>query len=894
MRPGSVGIVCLLLLTAASPFVTAGVGYDNPLAVYLTFPAGPYEVGSDVPVTIHVFKEGVRHDPDVVNLTVGEANREIPLTRQSEGLYTGTFTIEETDLFWGFVPVNVVASDGTDPVEEASASTSIFPMGAQRFMLDIVTPDESNWVYKPGETIEFTVEATFDGAPVEPDADTLVVECYDVDYNTVPIDLTTVSTGVYEAAIEVPSDLTMGMTYQVSAMADYTPAGETYSAEAYNAFYVDLLVLWLHYVEVTLTQTVVDIYVMDLDLEPVEGASISFEYSYQDASWEDITKELTGTTSEDGKASFTLQYSDIGEDNMFIYISGEAVSEGMTQTFHASVTASEGADEVPSPWMPLYVLLVDELPLPPDTFMDLHFKAYTMGNVLPNKDLFVYITDGEIMLHNGVVTTNAIGAFTVNVKTPPAGDVFSSMDMPSIDCDFQMEVSGIYSIFGASYAVMEEMGPAGMGPFMDPQVTVTATPSRLGETTAVTVDHPSADGVDEMSVVLWGLGDIEAWREPPYAQWVSLNPGGWGEGGILGEAPCTWSNGGFHADVLIPGSVPEGMNVFFLGIIAFGDPDDMDLHVGTLGTYTPLPPNPPPVAVITVPAAGEQYSGIVTATGTATDDTLVDGVEVRMDGGAWTAATGTDAWSFIINTTELASGTHMLEARAYDGDIYSTIVSVTFEVDQPPTVVITTPAPGLRVNKTFMVGGTAADDNSVDRVEFRVDSGAWATATGTVAWTAEVDLGNLSSGVHTFEVRSSDGERTSVAANLSFVIDYRPTVTITAPVNASTLKKAFDFLGTAHDDLNLSKVEGRLDGGAWTELTGTTAWSWTVPVKGLTEGDHTLEVRVWDGYAYSEVASVAFKYKKPAESPGPSAALALLAFMGAVGSAHLTLQRRRR
>ena len=67
-----------------------------------------------------------------------------------------------------------------------------------------------------------------------------------------------------------------------------------------------------------------------------------------------------------------------------------------------------------------------------------------------------------------------------------------------------------------------------------------------------------------------------------------------------------------------------------------------------------------------------------------------------------------------------------------------------------------------------------------------------------------------------------------------------------------------------------------------------------MPVKGLAEGDHTLEVRSWDGYAYSELSSVTFKYSKPEDSPGATAALAALALLGAVGAAHLAVQGRRR
>jgi len=154
-------------------------------------------------------------------------------------------------------------------------------------------------------------------------------------------------------------------------------------------------------------------------------------------------------------------------------------------------------------------------------------------------------------------------------------------------------------------------------------------------------------------------------------------------------------------------------------------------------------------------------------------------------------------------------------------------------------------------------------------------------------------VAGLGSGPHTLEARSSDGERTSTVAQLQFVVDMRPSVAIYSPLNASTMKKGFELKGTAADDVAVTKVEGRLDGGAWTELGGTTSWSWAIPVKGLAEGDHTLEVRSWDGYAYSELSSVTFKYKKPEDSPGATAVLAALALLGAVGAAHLAAQGRR-
>ena len=84
----------------------------------------------------------------------------------------------------------------------------------------------------------------------------------------------------------------------------------------------------------------------------------------------------------------------------------------------------------------------------------------------------------------------------------------------------------------------------------------------------------------------------------------------------------------------------------------------------------------PPSVAVTGPADGQTVKGTLTVTGTAAKGTrAVTAVQYRIDSGAWTDATGTQSWSFTVDTTKLGNGVHTIEVRSYDGSLYSTIAS---------------------------------------------------------------------------------------------------------------------------------------------------------------------------------------------------------------------------
>ena len=124
--------------------------------------------------------------------------------------------------------------------------------------------------------------------------------------------------------------------------------------------------------------------------------------------------------------------------------------------------------------------------------------------------------------------------------------------------------------------------------------------------------------------------------------------------------------------------------------------------------------------------------------GTFWNDGTESLVEIRVDGGVWSRAIygpqfpPPDSWQFEFNTTGLASGGHVLEARAYDGYQFSPIVSTMFHVNRPPEVELDPEPEDIVITTQYTLSG---ED-----------------------WSVTIDVKDLDTGVHTVEVRAFDGE----------------------------------------------------------------------------------------------------------------------------------------
>lgn len=88
-----------------------------------------------------------------------------------------------------------------------------------------------------------------------------------------------------------------------------------------------------------------------------------------------------------------------------------------------------------------------------------------------------------------------------------------------------------------------------------------------------------------------------------------------------------------------------------------------------------------------------------------------------------------------------------------------------------------------------------------------------------------------------------------------------PSISIDAPAHLSLLAGQVDISGTAADDVGLSKVEVRLDGGEWVTANGTASWSLSLNTENFLNGTHTLWARATDTSAnLSSNASIAVTF----------------------------------
>jgi hypothetical protein len=104
----------------------------------------------------------------------------------------------------------------------------------------------------------------------------------------------------------------------------------------------------------------------------------------------------------------------------------------------------------------------------------------------------------------------------------------------------------------------------------------------------------------------------------------------------------------------------------------------------------PSPPVFPPKCAITYPANGSKLRGAIQIEGTAVNGSFpLSLVKIRIDDGTWTVASGLESWTYRLDTSKLAKGSHLVEAKAFAANLSSETASVNFMVDNPPPGVST-------------------------------------------------------------------------------------------------------------------------------------------------------------------------------------------------------------
>jgi len=101
-------------------------------------------------------------------------------------------------------------------------------------------------------------------------------------------------------------------------------------------------------------------------------------------------------------------------------------------------------------------------------------------------------------------------------------------------------------------------------------------------------------------------------------------------------------------------------------------------------TVDNIPPNHKPIVDIIFPTDGISVKKTFTIHGTASDvdgNETIQKVEIKIDDGNWIVVDGTASWNYTWDSTSVDNRNYVIQARAYDGQEYSSIDSIIVKVN---------------------------------------------------------------------------------------------------------------------------------------------------------------------------------------------------------------------
>ena len=244
------------------------------------------------------------------------------------------------------------------------------------------------------------------------------------------------------------------------------------------------------------------------------------------------------------------------------------------------------------------------------------------------------------------------------------------------------------------------------------------------------------------------------------------------------------------------------------------------------------------------------------AGGGATDNTAVTGYRYFLDG----VDQGVSDSGFDVDVTSLGAGTHHVSARARDAAGNESISSdaFAFTVDRSAAASITSPAAGghFKAAPTF----SFTHDADVGEVVCRtLDAGSAVIHESACSSSYTPQTGG--DGDYSARVIFTDDVGNQATATRGFKLDTGdPNVVITSPTAGQHVKSPFTPVFTATDG---GTAAGNLQKACKLE---TDAGFGGCGARGVTDGPHTLSVRVTDEAGNARVASVGFD----ADSTGPN------------------------
>ncbi|MCK5414234.1 MAG: hypothetical protein KAJ35_02510 [Thermoplasmata archaeon] len=680
MNRGRAVAIAFIVTLNLVPLGSDGDVLSEPLTVIQTIPDQEYLIGDEVLIQAHVFMHAERVDPDAIRISIGISSREVTPERLSVGHYEARVVIIESDISVGessrHLPINTGVSI-SDPEFQHDFVTDSIPIGpfSPYLIVRLSVPEPHVSPPYDGQEIEYMVTFLFDINLVDPDPGSLVATLYDIDFNPVR-DLETwrIDRGMYGGSYSLPVENGIESVYEIVVQANYTDDSEVHhGGDSAVVTYVPFSV-WYNYRLQDSEWISIEIYVHDIEENPVENALITFNATYETIEWGQQSFKYSQITDEEGVGHFLVSYQDIDPYAKWIRIKGEVEKDDLRQniTFYVPNTdrlvpegpSDEGFD----------VTLINDVPIREGSVDTLSFYAQINGTGLKGTPIDCYFYTDHMMLMSTRTSTDDDGRFDIELPIPEVdpttfGWYNQIQGIFKVDTDSGYDISG-YEIrtsqWDNSWEYLHQKSP---------ETYIELTRINDSGRYEVKMISTGLDGINESVRISWWVGEFDEvvnWTDPG---WYHSSKWSWEQLTVELE----WDGEAYSGYIELPYYVPDDVPISMRGSVTLLDQPSEPVRYAIISDSSAYLENESPTVVIQSPRDGDQVTGNLTINGTATDDKKVQAVMIRIDGGPWEEVIGTEVWQTSIDLKSLSEGPHILEAISFDGIRYSDVDEVEFE-----------------------------------------------------------------------------------------------------------------------------------------------------------------------------------------------------------------------
>lgn len=244
------------------------------------------------------------------------------------------------------------------------------------------------------------------------------------------------------------------------------------------------------------------------------------------------------------------------------------------------------------------------------------------------------------------------------------------------------------------------------------------------------------------------------------------------------------------------------------------------------------------------------------------DPTAIETVEYSIDNGFFTTLVDDSGagYSTEVDTKEMENGNHIILVRSTDQKGTTNEHSINFTLNgedrRAPEIAIVSPEDGGIVKGNVEIRSDITDESAINSVRYQIDEDEWKDMDHDQGdrFIADWDSTNFSEGQHTLTISAEDEHGNDDEQSIEISVDNEeedvtePTLTIEQPANYDELSGTYRLMVHADDEFGIDKVEFRLTGSDWEEMTYQTddLYSYEWNTTQILNDDYTIEFQATD------------------------------------------------